>query len=366
MSMNDQRKRGRLKKFFRSPLNVLTYGSVAVMGVFLCSFKIWAGSRSGVGWRAPAYYIAEASRSLESLAIMLAYLGVIVLLVFVVESQARNFIMLARRKGGGHASPGDDSVWNVLRREGRVIGEAFLFMAPAFLSMFLMSFVLGEMNSIDRVRLVDAALLGVEHASLGGYAFVMLGSVAYPALLINFIIFSFKNLVGILVLSAFLLAYVNMRLMRELVAAFCFCAVLMVPLWIAFPALSPQDRFVDNVYHLPVPSAVAAVVSARHVEPQIAAFLAGIRTEKNGLADMPTSTMPSAHAAWAVLAGYYLFRAKKWLGWIALLFLLASTAGTVILAQHYALDVLVGILIATLAIGATSSLTSRQPATEVF
>jgi membrane-associated phospholipid phosphatase len=78
--------------------------------------------------------------------------------------------------------------------------------------------------------------------------------------------------------------------------------------------------------------------------------LAQIRTGKENLPALPTSTIPSAHIFWASIVGYYLFRTKKWLGWITLPVLLASSFGTVLLAQHYFLDIPAGMAVAAIAI----------------
>lgn len=365
-SMKEQHKKTAFGRFFRSPLNILTYGSVGAMGIFLLCFKLWTGYGGKTEWRAPAYYIEAASHSIGSFAVILAYLGVMFLLALVIESQIKNFLILARKKEGRLAWAGKDSAYGILRNGGKMIWQAFLTAAPAFIMVFLMSFVLGEMNAVDRARLVDTSLLGMEHLLFGGYVFAILGAISYPAFLIQFIIFSFTNLVCILILSALLLAYFDPRILREMIAAFCFCMLLMVPLWVSVPALSPQDRFINNVYQLPVSADIAAAVGTYHPDPQIVDFLASIRVDKNGLADMPTSTMPSAHAAWAVFVGYYLFRAKKWLGWIALPFLLASTAGTVILAQHYSIDILIGAFLAAFAVWVAASVTSREEVREVL
>lgn len=368
-STEHQHGRSFFKRFFHLPLNILTYGSVVVSGIFLIGIELWAGHRDKIAWHAPAYYIAATGRSLEFLAVTLAYFAMTIALFLVIEGQIRNFLSIIHERKGRPVFTEGSAMHDFLRScKGalKTIGNAFGIMVPAFFLMLLISFILGEMNAMDRVRLMDVTLLGVDHALLGGYAFMVSSLIPYPAFLIQFIIFSFENMVGGLFLAAFVIAYINMRVLRELVAAFCFCTLLMLPLWIAFPALSPQDRFVDNVYHLSIPSQAAAIIAAYRPDAQIAAFLAGVRTNKAGLADMPTSTMPSAHAAWAAIVGYYLFRAKKWLGWVALPFLLASTAGTVILAQHYFLDVLAGIFIAAIAIRVVFFLNAHRAAHEIF
>jgi membrane-associated phospholipid phosphatase len=138
------------------------------------------------------------------------------------------------------------------------------------------------------------------------------------------------------------------------------------------PVLSPQDRYIDNIYQLqispPAPASLVVAVANYHPQPEIAAFLQTIRTGKVGLPALPTSTFPSAHVLWAAIAGWYLFQAdadarrngrrtwRRWLGWIALPFLIASTFGTVLLAQHYFMDIPAALVIAALAIWLANSI----------
>src|SRR5262249_28620401 len=103
--------------------------------------------------------------------------------------------------------------------------------------------------------------------------------------------------------------------------------------------LSPQDRYINDVYRLPNSPDLAAAIANYHPQPEIADFLSTTRENKSGLPAMPTSTLPSAHVFWAAIAGYYLFRARGAFGWIALPFLIASSLGPIVLAQHYFLDV---------------------------
>jgi membrane-associated phospholipid phosphatase len=101
---------------------------------------------------------------------------------------------------------------------------------------------------------------------------------------------------------------------------------------------------------------MATVIANYHPEPQITDFLKTVRAEKADLPDLPTTTIPSAHVFWLGIAGYYFFKSKKWLGWIMAPFLVASAAGTVLLAQHYLLDVIASLLIVALVVKITSLL----------
>jgi len=225
-----------------------------------------------------------------------------------------------------------------------------LLIIPAVLFITIVALAMGEANEFARARLADGMVIGWEHALFGAYAFAALGAIRYPAWLIDFIIFSFDNMALILVVAGMVVAYLAPRRFRELLIAFCIGILAMVPFWLMVPVLSPQDRYIDNIYQLPMPPAIAAAVANYHPQPQIAAFLDDARKEKAGLPALPTSTFPSAHVFWAAIAGYYLFRARRWLGWIVLPLLVASTFGTILLAQHYFFDVPLGLAIAALAI----------------
>ncbi|MEK7086938.1 MAG: phosphatase PAP2 family protein, partial [Patescibacteria group bacterium] len=60
------------------------------------------------------------------------------------------------------------------------------------------------------------------------------------------------------------------------------------------------------------------------------------------------------HVFWAVLLGYYIYRAKKWFAIIISPILILSSFGTVFFAQHYFVDVPAGILTAFAAIFLTT------------
>ncbi len=220
----------------------------------------------------------------------------------------------------------------------------------AVMLVLAVALIMGEANIFAPARLQDQMIIGGEQWLFGNYAFAALGAVHYPHWLITFIIFSFVNMDLILITAGIILSYIALERFRELLVAFSVGMLFMVPLWLAVPALSPQDRYINNIYHLPDPPQLALAVQNYHPQPELADFLQSVRVGKASLPSLPTSTIPSAHVFWAALAGYYLFRAKRWLGWVALPFLSASTFGTVLLAQHYFMDIPAGLAVAALAI----------------
>jgi len=350
-----------MKAFLKDRLNLLTYGSVAALLFFFVVFSATHGGfGAGLSSGSTRFYVETMGRSLAYIAVVAIDFAAIFLAFLAIVSNLKNFIGLFKGRRYVPTMLGGTSLKATCRNGAKTLWRAIVVVAPAIVLMIVMSLVLDGMNVVDKARLLDVRILGLEQSFLGGYGFTVFGSVHYPTWLARFIVWSFESMSGLLLVAAFIVAYVREEILRELVASFCFCMILMVPAWFLFPALSPQDRFVDNIYHLPETAMIAAAVSQYHPVAPIADFLTSVRAEKSGLADLPTSTLPSAHAAWAVLVGYYLFRARRWLGWIALPILIASTAGTVILAQHYVFDVPVGILIAAFAIFLVSTVAKKE------
>jgi len=130
--------------------------------------------------------------------------------------------------------------------------------------------------------------------------------------------------------------------------------------WLVFPVLSPHDRFIDNIYKLPVSTTIQRYVENYQPQQEIKVFLEGMRESKEGLGVLPTSTFPSAHVAWAVLLVYYAWRLQPMLGLIAFPFAALSSLGTFLFAQHYFVDLPAGILVSVFSIWIAHWLVKKQ------
>ena len=242
------------------------------------------------------------------------------------------------------------SPWKVVRETARKLGAVLLDVLPAMILLLVLSLVFSEANGLDKTRLFDVSVIGWERFVAGTYVFAWLATIVWPHWLIAFVISCFLNVATIVILPALFVGYVTPRVFREMTAAFAIGMTILMFCWLAVPALSPQDRFVDDVYRLPVTANIAAAVAGYHPQPEIQAFLTNIRTGKESLPNLPTTTIPSAHIFWLGLAAYYFFKSKKWLGWITLPFIVASAFGTVLLAQHYLLDVVASVVVVGISI----------------
>lgn len=223
---------------------------------------------------------------------------------------------------------------------------------PAVFALVFVSLALDAMNAWNAGRLRDEFLMAWDRTLTASYPFIALAAVPYPPWFISAVVFSFHYLVSIILLLPAYLSQRHYPLFRQFAAAFFVSTLLSFPGWLLTPALSPQDRFIDNVYQRPISSEIALALDRYHPPPAVARFLADVRQSKDrelgGI--MPTSTMPSAHVAWAVLLVYYGYRALPLLSLITIPLALLSTLGTVLLAQHYVIDIPAGIVVAVFGI----------------
>ena len=223
-------------------------------------------------------------------------------------------------------------------------------------------FTIATISTVARSTLQDDLLLRWDWFLMGTSPFLALGNMQYPGWLASGVVLSYSYLVVTVILGEFYLFYKSRFYFREFAAAFALSVVIMAPGWLFLPALAPQGRFIDNNYNLPVPAAMASQLEQYHPQSEIRSFLQTVRDVNSPLDSLPVSTFPSAHICWAVLAGYYLFRSKRTVLAVALLPLLVlSSLGTVMLAEHYFVDIPAGVASAILAILLVQKIVQQEP-----
>lgn len=240
-------------------------------------------------------------------------------------------------------------------------GKDLLFLAtPLIIGFSALSLAIGQLNIFNIPRLKDELLAHWDLLFTGTYPSFSLGLGVWPGWFVKLVEVSFLYL-GMALLAFALYAFFWKRnILREAVAAFFVGIMILFLGWTLFPAMSPHDRFLDNVYGLSVPPSVQEYVADYHPQEEIRSFLESIRERKGGLRHFPTTTMPSAHVAWATLLAYYAWRAHRWLGLAVLPFALFSMLGTVLFAQHYFVDIPAGIGVSAVSILLIERLTRKS------
>lgn len=228
-----------------------------------------------------------------------------------------------------------------------IYAKARLFLFGAlFFGIALFGLAIGQVNVFSADHLQDALLVKADLFLTGTFPAFELAKISYPAAFARLVEFSFFYLgIGMVFFAAYVFLR-NKELFREMLAAFFLANLFMLAGWIAFPALSPHDRFLDNAYALPVSAEMQARVSAYRPQAEIQSVLESVRSTKDAtLKTLPTTAMPSAHVVWSLMLLFFAARVSLVAGLIASPFAFMSLFGTVFFAQHYFVDIPAGILV---------------------
>ncbi len=311
--------------------------AMAPIALFLNFSNIFPASKENLFW----FYLNFVLKESRSWSVDVVALVYIAFGVFIITNMIE--IIMNSREPDERTAMGrmkDDA-----RHFMKEIGGGIRIAIPILLNLLLISYLVDFINIVNRTRLIDPMLASIDFWITGAYPFLSLEVIRFPAWVINAVEFSFLNLTSFLVLAAIVIFFKNKKAFSKYVLAFFASIFIMIPLWLLVPVMSPQDRFIDNVYHLPDPPAIAADLRGFTPVPAIRSFLDQIRKMKEGLDTMPTTTFPSAHAAWAAIAFLCLLEASPVAAALFSPFLLLSTLGTFSLAQHYFVDAPAGIIV---------------------
>ncbi|MBS3903295.1 MAG: phosphatase PAP2 family protein [Anaplasmataceae bacterium] len=231
----------------------------------------------------------------------------------------------------------------------------FLFLrvgVPVILVFFFGGLIMSYLNMFNSVRLMDATVAEWDRFLLGDYPFLSIYEVQYSSFLVWAIVQSFSYLPFAFFALFFLVLAIRPEVFIRMAVTFSMALVFSIPLWNAFPVLSPHDRYLDNVYQLPLTEDIQERLRQFSPQPEIREYLGAAREEKTKRLQTyyPTSTLPSAHVQWAVFLIYFSYLIdRRWL-WFTVPVGVLSSIGTFFLAQHYVVDVPAGVLVAVVMI----------------
>ncbi len=125
-----------------------------------------------------------------------------------------------------------------------------------------------------------------------------------------------------------------------------------LPLWFFFPAVSPFDAYIYDVFEAPLPQYLQPALSGYDPNVHLESFLRSIKdlNQESRAQFFAVTTMPSMHIAWAVLILF--FGAALWRPLLVFLvpYFLINAFATVYLLQHYTIDIPAGLIVAIISI----------------
>ena len=197
-------------------------------------------------------------------------------------------------------------------------------------------------------------LMQLDNTLFGFYPPYLIQSLGWVPILSTCIIMSYVGTPLLLGAIFIVLLFSNIPLLRRFFIVTAFAFLLAFPLWYLVPALTPNEMYRHNIFELPIPEDVREVMSQHPSAPLALKHMAGVEAiwidpEKKTTA---VSTMPSMHMVWGMeiaLFGYLWSRRRYAIVWVT--YMVGNTLGTMLLLQHYAVDLIVGAFVALCSFG---------------
>lgn len=233
-----------------------------------------------------------------------------------------------------------------------------LFSITIFFILFTL--IIGSMAVQLRGQLIDGWLMEIDKSLFGFYPFLWFHeSTNFLKSLTPLFLYPFLWLGLIMGISWIIFYLANQRrFLSRYIVATTLAIMIALPLWFFFPANSPQNTYLNNVYNKEIDFSIKELVKNYQPNKYLLGFHDKVGVKQGGIA--PVSTMPSMHMAWALIIIYYLFRFKRKTLFFALPWFFFSSLGTVYLAQHYFIDVLVALPVAVIAISLANLLVKLE------
>lgn len=247
----------------------------------------------------------------------------------------------------------------------------YLLLVGGFSSLFALSVKFVFLSaSPSWTAEAGQALMALDYSLFGRftggvYPAFALNAVSYSPIFEEMIILSYTELVALLSLGFGALFTFHPRLLRQFVIAIFLCGIFALPVWTLLPAVSPHHLYRKNILKIEIPENIEEAVKNHTPSPRLEEFLEASDiywldpTEES----YPVSANPSMHMSWAVVLLVYSLFFASWAGrklvWAGPVILWGSLVvpwfvfnaiGTIYTLQHYAVDLLLGSIIAVVAI----------------
>ncbi len=135
-------------------------------------------------------------------------------------------------------------------------------------------------------------------------------------------------------------------LFRKYILAFFLAPTLALPIWLAWPAVTPNEMYRNNMFHIPSIDKIQEVYKQVPLGYHLDKFMNYVEGHiENPKQEYPlVSTNPSMHVCWGFLITYFAILLWRPLGFIFIPWLLLTCVSTIYTFQHYLIDVPAGIL----------------------
>ncbi len=172
----------------------------------------------------------------------------------------------------------------------------------------------------------------------------------------------YKKLQWIFALVLVALLLIQKQLLRKYIFAFFLAPMLALPMWLALPAITPNEMYRNNMFHIPAINVIQKEYEQTPLGYYLHTFMDLIEEHiENPQQKYPLiSTNPSMHVCWGFLITYFAILLWRPLGLLFIPWFLLTCVSTLYTFQHYLIDIPTGILCAIITIILTNYLFSYE------
>ncbi|RUR13658.1 phosphatase PAP2 family protein [Legionella sp. km772] len=147
-------------------------------------------------------------------------------------------------------------------------------------------------------------------------------------------------------------------LFRKYLLAFFLAPTIALPMWLAGPAITPNEMYRVNMFSVPAVTPYQEAYKKLTLGPHLDKFLNYVGENiENPVQKYPIiSTNPSMHVCWGFLITYFAILLWRPLAFIFIPWFVLTALSTIYTFQHYLIDIPAGILCAIITLMATSYL----------
>ncbi len=261
--------------------------------------------------------------------------------------------------GGNQSSSNYPGTGILLQKSKSVFPLIKLFLGIALFFSSLIG-ILGFLAFSLKDRLVNNDLMRIDKLLLGQYPFIWLQTANNFFKIFDKIILISFNSIGLSMSIALFIFYLskNRKFLSWYVMSIPLACIISLPFWFAFPANSPQNAFLSNVYNKKINAGVKESLDRYQPTSSVSYFQSKVGEMQRKRP--PISTMPSMHVAWAIIIAFLTFKLNKKLAFLFFPWAIFSAVGTVYLAQHYFIDIIAAVPVALASLWISSLLLALE------